>query len=137
LGRWEGGLRGIGVSGSGYNEVLALEVLNVVACVERRRRAERLASASASCAVAATPLIQACLRACTCTCCGVGGTRTRQVFNMPVQTSIYTGTGVIDTKLYICHPTHHGVYICSRVCAFCFFVLSNLSTTCVCITGVF
>ena len=30
LGRGDGGLRGIGVSGSGYNEVLALEVLNVV-----------------------------------------------------------------------------------------------------------
>jgi len=27
-------LRCIGVSGSGYNEVLALEVLNVVDCVE-------------------------------------------------------------------------------------------------------
>jgi len=26
-------LRGIGVSGSGYNEVLALEVLNVIDCV--------------------------------------------------------------------------------------------------------
>ena len=30
LGRGDGGLRGIGVSGSGYNEVLALEVRNVV-----------------------------------------------------------------------------------------------------------
>jgi len=32
LGRGDGGsrLRGIGVSGNGYNEVLALEVLNVV-----------------------------------------------------------------------------------------------------------
>ena len=29
LGRGDGGLRGVGVSGSGYNEVLALEVLNV------------------------------------------------------------------------------------------------------------
>jgi len=28
LGRGDGGLRGIGVSGSGYNEVLALEILN-------------------------------------------------------------------------------------------------------------
>jgi len=27
LGRGDGGLRGIGVSGSGYNEVLALEVV--------------------------------------------------------------------------------------------------------------
>jgi len=30
LGIGDGGLRGIGVSGSGYNEVLALEMLNVV-----------------------------------------------------------------------------------------------------------
>ena len=30
LGRGEGGLKGIGVSGSGYNEVLALGMLNVV-----------------------------------------------------------------------------------------------------------
>jgi len=30
LGRGDGGWRGIGVSGSGYNEVLELEVLNVV-----------------------------------------------------------------------------------------------------------
>jgi len=30
LGRGDEGLRGIGVSESGYNEVLALEVLNVV-----------------------------------------------------------------------------------------------------------
>ena len=29
LGRGDGGLKGIGVSGRGYNEVLALEVLNV------------------------------------------------------------------------------------------------------------
>jgi len=33
--------------------------------------------------------------------------------------------------------TRHRVYICTRVYAFCLFVLSNLSTTCVCITGVF
>ena len=31
LGRGEGGLKGIRVSGSGYNEVLALRMLNVVA----------------------------------------------------------------------------------------------------------
>jgi len=30
LGRGDGGWRGIGVSGRGYNEVLALEVRNVV-----------------------------------------------------------------------------------------------------------
>ena len=42
LGRGEGGLKGIGVSGSGYNEVLALDVLNMVDCVERGRSAELL-----------------------------------------------------------------------------------------------
>jgi len=40
-----GGLRGIGVSGSGYNEFLSLGALNVVTSDELRRRAERLASA--------------------------------------------------------------------------------------------
>ena len=39
-------MRGIGVSGSGYNEVLALEVLNVIDCVEQKRRADLTASAS-------------------------------------------------------------------------------------------
>jgi len=62
---------------------------------------------------------------------------TRQVLYMPVQTSIYTGIYVIDTTVYTCDHTHHRVYICTRVCAFCLFVLSNLSTTCVCITGAF
>jgi len=69
LGRGDGGLRGIGVLESGYNEVLALEVPNVVDCVERKRRAELLASASAPRAVAAALLFQACLRVCICTCC--------------------------------------------------------------------
>jgi len=52
-------LRGIVVSGSGYNDVLALEVLNVIACVEQRRRARLPASASASRTVAAAPSFQA------------------------------------------------------------------------------
>ena len=69
LTRGDGGLRGIGVSGSTYNEVLALEVLNVVYCVERKRRAELPASRSAPRAVAAVPSFQACLRACICTFC--------------------------------------------------------------------
>jgi len=38
LGR--GGLKGIGVSGSGYNEVLAMGMLNVVDYVERGRCAK-------------------------------------------------------------------------------------------------
>ena len=44
------------------------------------------------------------------------------MFYMPVQTSIYTGTCVIDTTIYTCYHTHHGVYICTRVCAFFFTV---------------
>jgi len=57
----------IGVSGSGYNEVLALEVLNVVDCVERKRRVELPASVSAPLTVAAALSFQACLRVCKCT----------------------------------------------------------------------
>ena len=59
LGRGDGGLRGIGVSGSVYNEVLALEVLNEADCVERKRCAELPASASALRAVAAALSFQA------------------------------------------------------------------------------
>jgi len=59
LEREDGGSRGIGVPGSGYNEVLALEVLNVVDCVEQKRRAELPASASALRAVAAALSFQA------------------------------------------------------------------------------
>jgi len=33
--------------------------------------------------------------------------------------------------------THMWVYICTHVGAFCLNILSNLSTTCVCITGAF
>ena len=69
LGRGDGGLRGIGVSGSGYNEVLALEVLNVIDGVERKRRAGLLASASAPRTVAAALSFQACLCTCICTFC--------------------------------------------------------------------
>ena len=70
------GKRGCGVEGYwclrkslGYNEVLALEVPNVVDCVERSRRAELLASVSAPRAVAAALSFQACLRVYICTCC--------------------------------------------------------------------
>jgi len=38
---------------------------------------------------------------------------------------------------YTCIYTGLWVYICTRVGAFCLFVLSNLSTTRVCITGFF
>jgi len=79
-------------------------------------------------------------RVCMCVCVHVAGWMEnciRQVFCTPVQTSIYTVTGVVDNIVYTCDHTQHGVYICTRACAFCLFVLSNLSTTCVCITGVF
>ena len=60
---WEEGM-GIGVSESEYNQVLALEVLNVIDCVERKRRAGLPASVLAPRAVAAAPSFQACLCAC-------------------------------------------------------------------------
>ena len=69
LGRGDGGLRGIGVSGSGYSEVLALEVLNVVDYVERKRSVELPASASAPRTVDAALSFQTYLRVGICTCC--------------------------------------------------------------------
>jgi len=46
-------------------------------------------------------------------------------------------TGVLDTEVDDHDVTLRRVYICTRVCAFFVFVLSNFSTICVCITGVF
>ena len=67
-----------------------------------------------------------------------GGKKLHQkVFCTPVQTRIYTGTSVVDTAVNTFAHTRHRVYICTRVRAICLFVLSNLSTTCVCITGAF
>jgi len=64
LGRGDGGLRGINISGSGYNKVLALEVLNVVDCVELKRHAEFPTSVSVPRAVAARCCSRrACVRA--------------------------------------------------------------------------
>jgi len=139
LGSGEGGLRGIGVTGSGYNKILAFEVLNVVDCILRRRSVELSAPASDSCTVAAAPSFQV---SCTHANVHVVGwvenfTVTRQVFYMPVQTSIYTGTGVVNNTVYTCNHTHHGVYICNRAGAFGLSVLSDLFTTWVCIKGVF
>jgi len=65
LGRGEGRLKGIGVSGSGYYEVPALEMLNVVDYVERGRCAKLPESASAPHpVVVALSFRRACLRAC-------------------------------------------------------------------------
>jgi len=65
-------LKGIGVSGSGYNEVLALGMLNVVDYVERGRCVKLPESASAPHPVVVALSFQACLRACmrtsTCVC---------------------------------------------------------------------
>ena len=65
LGRGEGGLKGIGASGSGYNEVLALGMLNVVDYVERGRCAKLPESASAPHpVVVALSSRRACVSAC-------------------------------------------------------------------------
>ena len=72
LGRGEEGLKGIGVSGSGYNEVPVLGMLTVVDYVERGRYAKLLESASAPHPVVVVLSFQACLRAymstSTCAC---------------------------------------------------------------------
>jgi len=62
LERGEGGLKGIGVSGSGYNEVPALGMLNVVDSVERGRCVKLPESASAPHPVIVALSFQACLR---------------------------------------------------------------------------
>ena len=62
LGRGDGGLRGIGVSGSEYNEVLALGMLNVVDYAEQGRCAKLLESASAPHPVIVALSFQACVR---------------------------------------------------------------------------
>jgi len=68
LGIGNGGLRGIGVSGSRYNKVPALEVLNMVIALNEGD-VQGLVSASVPRAVAAAPLFQAFLCACICTFC--------------------------------------------------------------------
>jgi len=72
LGRGEGGLKGNGVLGSGYNEVLALRMLNVVDYVELERCAKLPESVSAPHPVVVALSFQACLRAymrtSTCAC---------------------------------------------------------------------
>jgi len=62
LGRGEEELKGIGVSGSGYNEVPALGMLNVVDYVERGRCAKLPESASAPHPVIVALSFQACVR---------------------------------------------------------------------------
>jgi len=55
---------------------------------------------------------------------------------LPVQTSIYTGIGVIDNTVYTCDHADHGLYIRTRVCTFFLFLLSNLLLH-VCVSHVF
>jgi len=98
LGGGEGGLKGIGVSGSGYNEVLALRMLNVVDYVEQGRCAKLQVSASAPHPVIVALSFQACLRACmrtsTCAC---------------VWTCMHT-----YAQKYVC--IYFCVYVCMCIC---------------------
>ena len=100
LGRGDGGLKGIGVSGSGYNEVLALEVRNAIDCVKRKRRAGLPSSPSAPCAVAAALSFQACLCACVCTFCVC----------VCIASVLQRVDGVMHAHVYSC------VYVCVCIC---------------------
>ena len=64
--------------------------------------------------------VHVCVCVCTCICM-----------------CIYVCVSVYMYAYPCCIYTRVWVYICTRVGAFCLFVLSNPSTTCVCITGVF
>jgi len=64
LGRGEGGLKGIGVSGSGYNDFPALGMLNVVDYVEWGKCAKLPESASAPHPVIVVLSFRAFLSAC-------------------------------------------------------------------------
>jgi len=109
LGRGVGGLRGIGVSGSGYNKVLALEVLNVVDCVERKRCAELPASASAPRAVATVLSFQACLRVCIRTCCMCVRVCVHVCVFMNMHLCMYL-------NVYMYGYTHACIYLCICMC---------------------
>jgi len=116
LGRGDGGLRSIGVSGSGYNEILALEVLNVIDCVERKRRAGLPASASAPCAVAAAPSFQVCLCACICTFCTCVYICVCVYVCGHVYMHIYA---CVYVYVYVCIYTHVYVYVYAYLCIDC------------------
>ena len=64
----KGGLKGIVVSGRGYNEVLALRMLNVVDYVEQGRCAKLPESASTPHPIVVALSFQLCACMCTSTC---------------------------------------------------------------------
>jgi len=114
LGRGEGGLKGIGVSGSGYNEVLALRMLNVVDYVEQGRCAKLPESASAPRPVVVALSFQACLRACICTstCLVCGRVCIHMRRRAYVRVHTYTRAPV-----YAYMRTHMHAHACAHVCA--------------------
>jgi len=115
LERGDGGWRGIGVSGSGYNEVLALEVRNVVStegrcgqemwfdCVEQKRHAKLPLFTTAPRAFAAALSFQVCLRAFICT---VKAYRHVYVY-------IYA---CVHVFVHLCVYTHVYVYVYAYLC---------------------
>jgi len=102
-------VRSIGVSESGYNEVLALEELNVVDFVERKRRAELPASVSAPHAVAAALSFQACLQVCICACCMCVRVFVYVCVCMNMHVCIYL-------HVYMYGYTHACIYMCICMC---------------------
>ena len=103
LGRGDDGLRGIGVSKRRCYEVLALEVLNVVDCFERKRRVVLPASASALHAVTLALSFPACLRVCICTC-----------FTC-VRVCVYV---CLCTDMHVCTYMHVNVYMYVYACVY-------------------
>jgi len=78
---------------------------------------------------------RACVRACVNVVRWVENC-TRQVLYMPVQTSIYTGTYVIDTAVYTCDHTHHRVYIHAIVYAHFVYFYCPISLLHACVSQV-
>jgi len=111
LGRWDGGLRSIGVSGSGYNEVLTLEVLNVVDPNKRKRHTEVPVSTSAPHADNTALLFQVCVRTfiCTVTCCMCVCTFVHVCVFMNIHICIYL-------YVYMYGYTHASIYMCICLC---------------------
>ena len=102
------------MSGSGYDEVLALKVLYVSDCVERKRRAKLPTSASAPCVVAAARSFQASLCACMfifCMCVFIYVYLCGHVY-MYVYARVYV-------YIYVCIYTHVYVYVYAYVCIDC------------------
>jgi len=116
------GLRGIGVSGSGYNEDLELEVLNVVHHIEQRRSVELFSVKSGSsrsrCHAVGRACVRAGVRACVhiymlnvcvyiCVCMYVYGH-----VHMYVYACVYV-------SVYICMYIHLYMYVYAYLCIDC------------------